>query len=94
MPSATEDWSTEEDLQAYYRLLHLLELRTKDRDCVDAAKAMRALISEVDYLRHECIQTAALWARVRAGSHSHADLRVRVAVRVRLSRERSRQLGP
>jgi hypothetical protein len=52
MPSATEDWSTEEDLQAYYRLLHLLELRTKDRDCVDAAKAMRALISEVDHLRH------------------------------------------
>jgi hypothetical protein len=53
MPSATEpDWSSEEDLQAYYHRLHLLELRTEDRVCVDAAKAMRALISEVDYLRH------------------------------------------
>jgi hypothetical protein len=52
MPSATEDWSSEEDLQAHYRLLHLLELRTKDRECVDAAKAMRAPISEVDSLRH------------------------------------------
>jgi hypothetical protein len=51
MPSAT-DWSSEEDLHAYYHLLHQLELLTKDRVCVDAAKAMRALISEVDYLRH------------------------------------------
>ena len=53
MPNAAEsDWSAEEDLQTYYHLLHLLELQTKDRECVDAAKAMRALISEVDYLRH------------------------------------------
>ena len=53
MPSATEpDWSSEEDLQAYYHLLRLLELRINDHVCVDAAKAMRALISEVDHLRH------------------------------------------
>jgi hypothetical protein len=82
MPNAAEsDWSAEEDLQTYYHLLHLLELRTKDRECADAAKAMRALISEVDYLRHRLHSDGALWVRGRAGRGRHGEVEVRQSCR-------------